>query len=166
MTKQKLVSVGREGFTLAEMLVAMALLAVLAAVVVPSILRQVGKGDATRVASDLRSISEASEHYYAEKFVWPKTIDELASGTAPFLNLPNYKSTDGIRTGGNGVIADSDIDNGVIKVTGISGRVAARVDLLIDGVQSGTQGRVTYTNISADSATTTGFEYKIRNVGP
>ena len=59
MCKQRLVSGRREGFTLAEMLVAMALLAVLAAVVVPSILRQVGKGDATRVTAPHGSAKRA-----------------------------------------------------------------------------------------------------------
>ena len=131
MSKQKLVSLGREGFTLAEMLVAMALLAVLAAIVVPSILRQVGKGDATRVANDLRSISEAAQSYYSDKFAWSTGLDSLAlaSGTSPYLAIPQFATGDSIMTGGNGVIANDFEGDSVVLGTGVTYRLSDNVQL-------------------------------------
>jgi prepilin-type N-terminal cleavage/methylation domain-containing protein len=165
MYKQRVVSAGREGFTLAEMLVAMALLAVLAAVVVPSILRQVGKGDATRVASDLRSISDAAQTYYADNWAWPDSLNKLAISTAsdPYLDLPKFVSGDSLATGGKGRIQNKFVTEGsslYVKVTGLSKGVALKVDSLVDGPASfnPAAGRVQF-DTSADPVT--GFKYYI-----
>jgi prepilin-type N-terminal cleavage/methylation domain-containing protein len=164
MRKQKLVP-GREGFTLAEMLVAMALLAVLAAVVVPSILRQVGKGDATRVASDLRSISDAAQTYYADNWAWPDSLNKLAITNAsdPYLDLPKFVSGDSLTTGGKGHIQNKFEKDGsslYVKVTGLSKGVALKVDSLVDGASSfnPAAGRVQF-DTSADPVTS--FKYYI-----
>jgi prepilin-type N-terminal cleavage/methylation domain-containing protein len=165
MSKQRLVSAGREGFTLAEMLVAMALLAVLAAVVVPSILRQVGKGDATRVASDLRSISDAAQSYYSENWVWPDSLNKLVvtTGSEPYLDLPQFVSGDSLTTGGKGHIQNKFVASGsalYVSVTGLSKGVALKVDSLVDGASSfnPAAGRVQF-NSSTDPVT--GFKYYI-----
>lgn len=165
MSKQKLVSVGREGFTLAEMLVAMALLAVLAAVVVPSILRQVGKGDATRVSTDLRSISDAAQSYYSENWTWPDSLNKLAiaNGSDPYLDLPQFVPGDSLTTGGKGHIQNKFEKDGsalYVKVTGLSKGVALKVDSLVDGASSfnPAAGRVQFDS-SADPVT--GFRYYI-----
>lgn len=88
MQKSSLVPAGRRGFTLAEMLVAMALLGVLAAVVVPSILNQVTKGEATRVSSDLQTVANSTKAYYADTFRWPDSVQHLVvkpTATTRFL---------------------------------------------------------------------------------
>lgn len=166
MSKHRLVSVGREGFTLAEMLVAMALLAVLAAIVVPSILRQVGKGDATRVANDLRSVSEAAQSYYADKFAWPDNLDSLAvsSGSAAYLAIPQFTSGDSIVTGGNGVIQNAFEGDSVVIVNHLTTAIAAKVDSLVDGDKnfSASKGRVTYTAGTNIGDPATDFKYYIR----
>ena len=123
------------------MLVAMALLAVLAAVVVPSILRQVGKGDATRVASDLRSISDAAQSYYSENWVWPDSLNKLVvtTGSEPYLDLPQFVSGDSLTTGGKGHIRNRFVREGssvYLTVSGLSRSVALKVDSLVDGASS------------------------------
>jgi prepilin-type N-terminal cleavage/methylation domain-containing protein len=65
------------GFTLAEMLVAMALLAVLAAAVVPSILNQVNKGEVNRVAQDLRAVGNSTKLFYSDVQRWPVSLTSL-----------------------------------------------------------------------------------------
>jgi prepilin-type N-terminal cleavage/methylation domain-containing protein len=65
------------GFTLAEMLVAMALLAVLAAAVVPSILNQVNKGEVNRVAQDLRAVGNSTKLFYSDVQRWPASLTSL-----------------------------------------------------------------------------------------
>lgn len=66
------------GFTLAEMLVAMALLSVLASVVLPAIMGQIGKGEQRRMVSDLRAIHTASTAYFADVGRWPSSLEHLA----------------------------------------------------------------------------------------
>lgn len=65
------------GFTLAEMLVAMALLAVLAAAVVPSILNQVNKGEVNRLVQDLKGVGNATRLYYSDVQRWPRGLSSL-----------------------------------------------------------------------------------------
>lgn len=126
MKSKKLIA-GREGFTLAEMLVAIALLAILAAVVVPAIVSQVGKGDSARVVSDLTSVSNAAKTYYIENRAWPATIDELVE--ANLLDYPGYMA-DSLRTGGGGRILDTISDSSnvlILKVSDLAVDVGNRV---------------------------------------
>jgi general secretion pathway protein G len=90
----------RRGFTLAEVLVTITLIAVLASVVVPTILGQVRKGDPARLGSDLQAIRGASEQFMTDVHKVPATIGQLSnpitatelplSGTA----LATYSSTE------------------------------------------------------------------------
>ncbi|MDQ6718185.1 MAG: type II secretion system GspH family protein, partial [Gemmatimonadota bacterium] len=50
--RQQTAAKGRRGFTLAEVLVTLAIIAVMAAVLLPALNSQISKGDAGRLASD------------------------------------------------------------------------------------------------------------------
>ena len=67
----------RRGFSLAEILVAVAIMAVVAAVVIPSIGGQLNKGDTARVSSDLISVRSAVEQFLADVRRYPSAMASL-----------------------------------------------------------------------------------------
>jgi prepilin-type N-terminal cleavage/methylation domain-containing protein len=72
----------RTGFSLGEILVAVAIIAVLAAVVLPSIGSQLTKGDESRVEQDLNSIRSATEQFLADVRRYPSAISQLVGQPA------------------------------------------------------------------------------------
>src|ERR1035437_10162317 len=69
----------REGFTLAEMLVTIAIIALLAAVIVPAVGGALFKGDIGRVQSDLTNIRVGIEQFYSDVRRYPGGADDLSS---------------------------------------------------------------------------------------
>jgi prepilin-type N-terminal cleavage/methylation domain-containing protein len=70
---------GRRGFTLGEVLVTVALIAVLAAAVIPSIASQVTKGDLGRIQSDLVSVRGAMEQFLGDVRRYPNSAGQLTN---------------------------------------------------------------------------------------
>ncbi|HVX39838.1 MAG TPA: prepilin-type N-terminal cleavage/methylation domain-containing protein [Gemmatimonadaceae bacterium] len=70
---------GQKGFTLPEILVSITLLAILAAVVVPTIASQVKKGDPTRMGNDFLAIRGGVEQFLSDVRKYPKSIGQLTS---------------------------------------------------------------------------------------
>jgi type IV pilus assembly protein PilE len=68
----------KRGFSLPEILVAVAIMAVIAAVVIPSFGSQLNKGDSGRVESDLVNIRSGVEQFLADVRRYPATIQQLA----------------------------------------------------------------------------------------
>src|SRR5450759_4535540 len=67
----------KRGFSLGEILVAVAIMAVIAAVVIPSIGGQLNKGETGRVTSDLISIRGAVEQFLADVRRYPSAMQQL-----------------------------------------------------------------------------------------
>ena len=65
------------GFTLAEILVALALMAVLAAVLLPTVAGQILKGDAGKTVSDLQAVRSGSEQFLADIHRYPGKYSDL-----------------------------------------------------------------------------------------
>ena len=65
------------GFTLAEILIALALIAVLAAVLLPSVAGQIMKGDAGRTMQDLNAIRAGVDQFLADVHRYPSEYDQL-----------------------------------------------------------------------------------------
>lgn len=71
---------GREkGFTLPEIIVTITLIAILASVVVPTIISQVKKGDPARTGSDFLAVRGATEQFLTDVRKYPSGIGELTS---------------------------------------------------------------------------------------
>jgi prepilin-type N-terminal cleavage/methylation domain-containing protein len=68
----------KRGFSLGEILVAVAIMAVIAAVVIPSIGAQLNKGETGRVTSDLTSIRGAIEQFLADVRRYPSAMGQLS----------------------------------------------------------------------------------------
>lgn len=69
----------RPGFTLVETLVALAILAVLAALVVPTVVRQMGKADPTRLAADLDNLQTAGGSFGVDVRAVPSDVEDLVA---------------------------------------------------------------------------------------
>ena len=67
----------RSGFSLAEILVAIAIVAVVAAVVVPSIGSQLKSGDESRVQQDLINVRAGIEQFLADVRRYPNSVGQL-----------------------------------------------------------------------------------------
>lgn len=84
----------RAGFTLIEVMVVVAILAILAAVVVPRVMDEPAKARRAKVKQDIRAIESALDLYKLDNYRYPTTdqgLEALAErpGTGPEPN--NYK---------------------------------------------------------------------------
>jgi len=84
----------RRGFTLIEVMVVVAILAILAAVVVPRIMDEPAKARQAKVKQDIRAIESALDLYKLDNYGYPTTeqglealVDKPSSGPEP----ENYK---------------------------------------------------------------------------
>lgn len=80
---------GSMGFTLAEILVALALIALLAAVLLPTVAGQILKGDAARVMQDLDAVRSGADQFLADVHRYPGKYSDLSKliTTAPATHL-------------------------------------------------------------------------------
>jgi general secretion pathway protein G len=90
---------GVDGFTLVEMLVVLAIIALITTLVAPQILRYLGSARADAAQAQIRNISSALELYYIDNGGYPVNEDGLqALSVAPVAatgwNGPYMKGTD------------------------------------------------------------------------
>lgn len=89
----------RAGFSLAEILVAIAIVAVVAAVVIPSIGGQLRSGDESRVQQDLTNVRSGIEQFLADVRRYPNSIGQLTN--VPAANTAGQPAlTGGVYTTG------------------------------------------------------------------
>src|SRR5438046_467011 len=70
----------RFGFTLAEVLVTVAIIAIMAAVILPALNNQLQKGDTSRIASDLTNVQSGIQAFVSDIRRFPSTTDQLLNG--------------------------------------------------------------------------------------
>ena len=123
----------QSGFTLIEVMVVVAILAVIAAMVVPNI---VGKDDQARVArvkSDLRSISAAVDMFKLEQYRYPSQDEGLTALVEKPDNAKNWPAGGYLRT----VPVDPWDNPYIYIVPGSSGRPYEILSLGADGQEGG-----------------------------
>ena len=83
----------REGFTLAEIMIVVAIIALLAAIAVPNFLRARKRSQAVRILADLRIIDQAQDQYAVEnnkasgtRIVWTDIQAYIKDGTVPWFS--------------------------------------------------------------------------------
>lgn len=156
------------GFTLAEILVALALIALLAAVLLPTVAGQILKGDAGRVMQDLDAVRSGVDQFLADVHRYPLKYSSLSkvivTPADSDINLNPYPSGLVAKWAGPYVSKDTSfaavitgfggsINNRFMKVentnainyvtiviTGIAGPDFDRIDLQVDGVVGRTTG--------------------------
>ena len=148
----------RKGFTLAEILVALALIALLAAVLLPTVAGQILKGDAGRVLQDVSAIRAGIEQFLADVHRYPSRYSDLStlittSGTdingnvytsglvgkwaGPYVTKDVVPVETGFAGSIQNVFKIQQASNAVnyvsIIITGINGPDFDKVDLQVDG---------------------------------
>jgi prepilin-type N-terminal cleavage/methylation domain-containing protein len=152
------------GFTLAEVLVVLAIVAIMAAVLMPVLTKQLSKGDVGRVISDIGSVQTAMEAFLSDVRRIPGDLGDLtapitASDTdvlaapypagliarwrGPYLNKET--TADGYFPTGFGgristTIANSD-SYATLIIIDLTDEEFAQIDLEIDGETSSSSGR-------------------------
>lgn len=72
-------NVAKRGFTLAEVLVTLSIIAIMAAVLLPALNSQISKGDAGRVASDLTNIQTGAQAFLSDVHRYPASLAHLTN---------------------------------------------------------------------------------------
>lgn len=111
------------GFTLAEILIALALIAVLAAVLLPTVAGQILKGDAGRVAQDLDAVRTGVEQFLADVHRYPGRYSNLSTQiTNVQTDINGNTYTPGLVNKWSGPYVTKDTLNAVIP-TGFGGTI-------------------------------------------
>lgn len=76
------------GFTLVELLVVVAIIAILAAIAVPNFLEAQTRAKISRVRADLRTFATALESYHTDNDAYPPSGDFLAASDLKLLSTP------------------------------------------------------------------------------
>ncbi|MFK5969382.1 MAG: type II secretion system major pseudopilin GspG [Candidatus Marithrix sp.] len=79
-----------KGFTLIELLIVMAILGMLAALVGPSLFRQLDAGRVNTASTQMSSIEVALDTYRLDLFKYPKSLEALVKNTA---NSPKWEGS-------------------------------------------------------------------------
>jgi prepilin-type N-terminal cleavage/methylation domain-containing protein len=162
----------KRGFTLAEVLVTLAIIAVMAAVLLPALNSQLSKGDTGRLASDLTNIQTAAQAFVSDVHRFPASTAELTtaitSGSADLLTVTipatlvakwkgPYLAKDAVANTAGGVISPTftsvaganSVNYLTVSVTGISVSDFADIENILDeGTSSSTSsslGNIRYT---------------------
>ena len=170
------------GFTLAEVLVTLALMALLAAVLLPTVAGQILKGDAGRVVSDLQAVRGGQEQFLADIHRYPGKYSDLSKVIAvtntdilgnaynagmvskwkgPYVTKDTVNAS--VPTGFGGAITNVFMQvtntNAVpyltVVITGINGPDFDKIDEQIDGVVNRTGGLLRW--VSAGGVDSTKF---------
>lgn len=175
MRKLKKLSLkARRGFTLAEVLVTLAIIAIMAAVLLPALNSQISKGDVGRLASDLTNIQTAAQAFISDVHRYPATMTQLTSavGTTDINNatIPTalqakwkgpYVSRDVIANTGAGgtfssafsITTSSTLSYLTVSVTNIAPSDFANIEATLDegtaASTSSTAGVVRYNTASS-----------------
>lgn len=152
----------RRGLTLPEVLVTLAIVSIIAAVLVPALASQISKGDAGRVAEDLKAVQTGINTFVADVRRYPKRINQLAlvinttsdvdliAGTSytadhvaawrgPYFVRDVVAATDSLRTGFRGNIRTeflkrqlNSVDHITVHLKGFTEGEITAVDRLLD----------------------------------
>jgi general secretion pathway protein G len=147
----------RRGFTLVELIVVIAIIAILGAVIAPNAFKAIEKARISAAVGHLNAVKTASMQYYADLGKWPTSHQNLTTSTGdaawdgPYLDkwpaatpwsagTYTYMSDSGVNWDNAGAA-----DPGrYVRITGGTPAIAKKLDLALDGNSDGTKGMVRY----------------------
>lgn len=157
----------RSGFTLAEVITAVALIAVLAAVMLPAVRGRMQDGYEDAIIQEFTSLASAITAFRQDVGSYPQTLDLLTSPRSPFRNIcgTTLSATDSAKWNGPYVartilnvsqyqVASHDfVDNTLFRanttqiyivIEGADLTTAKNIDLKIDGTADQNNGTLLY----------------------
>ncbi|MCR4340823.1 MAG: prepilin-type N-terminal cleavage/methylation domain-containing protein [Gemmatimonadaceae bacterium] len=137
------------GFTLPEVLVTLAIVATLAAVLMPALNNQLSKGDSGRVSSDLVAVQTAVGAFASDVRRYPSTLLQLKS--TPTGNDILAASFGSLAAKWRGPYLSKDLGTGNAMPTGYGATISAAFD-------STTYNGIPYLTIHITGLTTAEFE--------
>jgi len=148
----------RPGLTLPEVLVTLAIIAVVAAVLVPALTSQLTKGDAGRVSEDLKAVQTGIQTFVSDVRRYPKTINQLSNtitlAEADLVTSTSYTARHVSRWRGPYFVrdiktADADFETGyggkvrtTLLTTTLSGTSGTYLGVKLSGLSSGERDQV------------------------
>jgi prepilin-type N-terminal cleavage/methylation domain-containing protein len=137
----------RKGFTLPEVLVTVAIVAILAAVVVPAVTQQIGKGESGQFVSSYQGVQTGVTSFVSDVHRFPVSLYQLSHATANGDSVMNFtlSSIESSRWAGPYLQTEIATKGGTLP---LSFGLAAKDTLWLDG----TYLVSTVTNASADSS--------------
>jgi general secretion pathway protein G len=172
----------RGGFTLPEVLVTVAIVAVLAAAVVPTVVNQISKGEGASVAADFNALTQAVTQFITDTRQYPDSLKHLNTAITTNVNTgdllgndysqravnawkgPYLATTQALTAtftfSGFGLVADTELlapsgNNGFITLD-ITAPTAHATLISIDAAIDGGDGSFDVNCASASSASTSG----------
>ena len=116
----------RAGFTLVEIMIVVAIIALLAAIAVPNFLRARKRSQATRILEDLRMVDSAIDQYAIE-------TNKTSGDAANWTDISNYlKSGSTLQASSGKDMLGNQINGGTFTVDGIPKVAATTFDKLSD----------------------------------
>ncbi len=95
-----------------EAVVIVAVLAILAGIVTPLVVREVAKSKISRVKTDMEAISTAFNQYYVDTSYWPERFDGAASSNTSFTSFRSLYTNSQNLTGWDGPYLERGVLNG------------------------------------------------------
>lgn len=110
----------QSGFSLLEVMVAVCIMAIMTAMLVPSLYNHLVKAEQVRVESDLQQIATQSKLFYLDNYVLPAQIDQL---------VPQYFNSIPADPWGNDYAISRDKKKYVVVSAGRDGRLRTKDDI-------------------------------------
>ncbi len=103
------------GFTFPEIVVALAIIAILTAVIVPGLALRMRSAQAASIIQDMRTLNSAIAQYRENVGRYPGNLNELASSTVPQLDLCGNTLPASLSSLWRGPYVAQDISNGFVS---------------------------------------------------
>ena len=147
----------KKGFTLVELIVVIAIIAILGAVVAPNAFKAVEKSRVSAAIGILKGMDTAIMQYYSDVGLWPAANFSSTSSNYLMTNVASSATWDGpyidswpaANPWGGTYQYTQNATARWIQISGLTGVTAAKLDMAIDGAVGTTTGVITYTNATS-----------------
>jgi len=144
----------KKGFTLIELIVVIAIIAIMGAVIAPNAFKSIEKAKIASTVQDLNSIKTAAAAYFTDTSAWPTAAENLTADSGlsgwdgPYLDKwpagQRWSGSNYTWTSQTGTAFGASSGERFITVNGLVAGVADKLDKQLDPGNNGTSGSVRY----------------------